>query len=237
MGTASKETRTVSILQSNYIPWKGYFDIVRRSDVFLFFDNVQSTKQDWRSRNRIKTPRGEIWLSIPIHHALDLRISEVTVVNHRWAMKHLRSIEQSYAKAPYMPELHPWLITIYHQAAELTKLTDINQLFIQAILTKLGVKISTQNAEQILPLGVLDELSPTERLVELARATGATTYLSGPAAKSYLCEEDFNDAGIAVEWMDYSRYREYPQLHGPFRHDVSILDLLLMTGPMVQSYL
>ncbi len=229
--------KKVAILQSNYIPWKGYFDIIRRCDEFVFLDEVQSTKNDWRNRNRIKTAQGEAWLTIPVHHALDLSIQEVTIADTRWARKHLRTIEQAYARAPYFHDMRPWLSDLYEQAGALRKLVDINHIFIRAIVDKLGISTALTKAGDIIPADQMVQLSPTVRLVELCRRLGATAYLSGPAAKNYLDESLFADADIALEWVDYDGYPVYPQLHGEFRHDVSVLDLLLMTGPEAARYL
>lgn len=233
----NRPDRRVAILQSNYIPWKGYFDIIRRCDAFVFLDEVQSTKNDWRNRNRIKTAQGESWLTIPVHHALDLRIQDVAVADSRWARKHLRSLEQAYARAPHMADLREWLTGLYEQAATHSKLVDINRIFIAAIVEKLDIPTPLSRAGDIMPIETIDELNPTARLVRLCELLGATSYLSGPAARDYLDVALFSEAGIAVEWADYEGFPVYPQLHGEFRHDVSALDLLLMTGPDAPRYL
>ncbi|MDY0884066.1 WbqC family protein [Dongia soli] len=235
--TENERAKTLSIIQSNYIPWKGYFDMIRQSDVLVLFDNVQSTKNDWRNRNRIKSANGEVWLTIPIHHSLGKRISEVTVADRKWARRHFRTIEQSYTRAPYMAKYRDWLYDLYNRAAELQTLSSINRLFLYAILEKLKIETQVVEAADVLPVEELDALSPTARLVAIARKLRGRTYISGPAAQSYLDEISFREAGISVTWMRYEGFPQYPQLHGQFRHDVSVIDLLLMTGPEAQRYL
>ena len=227
----------VAILQSNYIPWKGYFDLMRRSDLFVILDCVQSTKNDWRNRNRIKTAQGMIWRTIPIHHSTGARINEVEVADRHWAGKHLRTLLQSYRKAPFMDDLSPDLEAVYESCADLDRLSAINRVFLDWICQRLDIKTPMIEAESLLPVARLDRLSPSERLVEICRACGATRYLSGPAALGYLEEDLFAAAAIELKFMDYKGYSEYPQLHGPFEHKVSALDLILMTGPQAMRYL
>lgn len=229
--------KTVAIIQSSYIPWKGYFDMIRRADVFVFLDDVQATRRDWRTRNRIKTANGEQWLSVPVHQDRQTRICDVHVSDPKWAAKHWRSIEQAYARAPFMAELRPWLAGLYEQAGELQHLTDVNRLFIEAWAQYLGIPTAYHASYDLLPLDELDALDPTTRLAVLCQRAGGTHYLSGPSAQAYMDVSIFNSRGLSVEWMRYDGYPEYPQLHGEFRHDVSLLDLLLMTGPAARTYL
>ncbi|WP_258129733.1 WbqC family protein [Achromobacter anxifer] len=222
--------KRVAIVQSNYIPWKGYFDMMGSVDTFIFLDDVQSTRRDWRTRNRIKTANGEAWLTIPVHHDRDLRICEVAVADRKWAAKHWRTLELAYARAPFMNELRPWLADLYERAGNQENLSAINQMFIGEICAFLGIGTELKASHEVLSFEALDRFDPTTRLAELCRAVGGTHYLSGPAAQAYLDESIFNERGIGVEWMSYAGYPEYPQLHGEFRHDVTVLDMLLMTG-------
>lgn len=224
------------IIQSNYIPWKGYFDLLAHADVIVYLDSVQSTKNDWRNRNLIRNRDGKIWLTIPIRHSNALRIRDVEVADRNWAKKHCRSIEQSYARAPYADSVLPGIREWYEQAGSLQKLSAINRLFLSRVCDLLRIAPELVEIETLLSESEHDELEPTARLVEICRRAGATQYLSGPAAKSYLDENLFNDAGIEVQWFNYDNYAEYPSLFGDFDHAVSILDLLLMTGPDARSY-
>lgn len=221
---------TVAIVQSNYIPWKGYFDIIAHSDVFILLDNAQYTRRDWRNRNKIKTVGGEIWLSIPVTYKGFPRISEVTVVNHRWIDKHWSNIEHAYSRCPGFPLYGPRVREVYEACMPLGRLSEINRIFIESICAWLGIRTRLVWSTELLTAEEMDSMAPTSRLVELTKAAGGEIYLSGPAARSYLDEREFTAAGLGVEWMDYSGYPCYPQRFGEFVHTVSVVDLLLNTG-------
>ena len=230
------KNKTVGILQSNYIPWKGYFDIIDSCDEFYFLDEAQSTKNDWRNRNQIKTSQGPRWLTIPVRHSTSLRICEVEIADRRWPQKHLRSILQAYAKAPCRGELENTLNDIYNRLQSFSFLSEVNRHLIDEVCTHLEIHTPRRLASTVLPIDQMDALSSTERLVELCSCVGATHYLSGPSAKSYLKQELFEAANIQIEWMSYTGYPEYDQLHGKFLHNVSIIDLLLMKGRSAKHY-
>lgn len=232
----TKRGKKVAIVQSSYIPWKGYFEMMHSVDAFIFLDDVQSTRRDWRTRNRIRTANGDVWLTIPIHHNRDLRICEVEVAEPGWAETHWKTLKLAYARAPFMGELKPWLERLYERAGQETKLSAINRIFIEGINEFLGTRTPLHASYDLLSFEQLDALAPTDRLVELCTRLDANIYLSGPAAKSYLDTALFHRRGIDVEWMAYLDYPEYPQLHGGFRHDVTILDLILMKGPGARDY-
>lgn len=223
--------KRVAILQSNYIPWKGYFDLINMVDEFVLLDEVQFTKNDWRNRNRIKTSQGVKWLTIPVSHTLSQRIDETRCTNQLWRKKHWASISQSYARAAHFKEFGPCFEPLYFQSEDVM-LSRINHAFITTINGILGIetKISWSSDYRIIA-------GKTERLVDICRKTGATEYLSGPAAKDYLNEGAFKDAGIGVKWMDYSGYREYQQAFPPFNHFVSVLDLIFNEGPNASRFL
>lgn len=226
----------IVILQTNYVPWKGYFDLLAHADVVVRFDNVQSTKNDWRNRNRIKTHNGPAWLTIPVGHSNQLRVRDVAISAATWHDKHYRTLSQSYAKAPFAGQLLPRLRDWYGEASQLTHLSAVNGLFLDRICDVLDINPQIVEVGALLSDAEHDALEPSARLVEICRRLGATHYLSGPAAAGYLDGDRFAEAGIGVEWFNYLGYPEYPQLHGEFRHDVSILDLLLMTGPQARRH-
>lgn len=221
--------KRVSILQSNYIPWKGYFDIINLSDVFIFYDEVQYTSGDWRNRNRIKTAQGLQWLTIPVMNKgrLDAaqKINTTRVSDHRWSQKHWRSLEQNYSKTPFLKSLKPTFESLYKASSELDLLCEVNYLFIREIAMLLQMKTEFSFSKDF-------DLSEdrNDRLIKMVRDVEGTHYLSGASAKSYLDVQRFNQHGIQVEWMDYSDYRVYEQFHPPFEHGVTILDLLFHTG-------
>ena len=222
---------TVTVLQSNYLPWKGYFDLIRRSDLFVFYDDVQFTKNDWRNRNQIKTRNGLLWLSIPCGTDLNRRICDVALADHAWQEKHWRSIRQEYLKAPHFEWCRRFLEPVYLDA-RWTNLSELNQHLVTLVAREMGIPTPFDDSRRHGLQG-----SRGERLLQLLKAVGATRYLSGPAARSYLDEAAFREAGVEVEWMSYGPYPEYPQFHPPFVHAVSVVDLLLQTGPEAARYL
>lgn len=223
------------IIQSNYIPWKGYFDLLAHADIVVLFDSVQSTKNDWRNRNAIKTAGGKSWLTIPIRHSNALRIREVEVASHNWHQKHFRSISQAYARAPHAASLLPRIGEWYARAADSVRLSEVNRVFLAGVMDLLRINTPFIEVGAIMDDAEHDRLEPTQRLVEICRRLGADAYLSGPAARDYLEEDAFTSQGIRVEWFDYNGYPEYRQLHGDFDPAVSVLDPLLMLGPAARG--
>jgi hypothetical protein len=231
--TASAE-KTVAILQSNYVPWKGYFDLMARVDEFVLYDDVQYTRRDWRNRNRFKTPAGVRWLTIPVQvkGRYLQRIDETFTSDPGWAEQHWRTLRSWYGKAPFFKRYEPELENLYRCSRE-HRLSAVNRRFLEGLRDLLGIETPLTASSDYETSG-----QKTERLLGICRAAGATRYLSGPAAREYLEEERFRAAGIAVEWMSYEGYREYPQLHGgPFEHGVSVLDLLLNVGEAAPEYM
>jgi len=222
----------VAILQTCYIPWRGYFDIIGAVDTFVVYDDVQYSKNHWYNRNRIKTANGTHWLTIPVSlpNGLQTTIEDVEVSS--FADKHWASISQAYARAPYFKQESAWFKELLFDAGQHQLLSDANCMLLGEIAHKVGIKTRIIRSSS---LGI--EGDQTGRLVDICSHLGATTYLSGPAAKTYLQAGRFTEAGIAVEWMDYAGYAEYPQLHGPFEPAVSIIDLLFNTGPDAVRYM
>ena len=227
--------KKLAILQSNYIPWKGYFDLIHMVDEFILYDDRQYTKNDWRNRNLIKTSDGLKWLTIPVLRKgnFDQKICETKIGNPSWTVKHWKTLKSSYAKAIYFREYAKLFEQIYFECAEEEYLSIINLKFMVLICKVLGIKTQI-NFSTDYQVYATDK---TQRLVNLCKAANATHYISGPAAKSYLDERLFIVEGITVSYMDYSCYKEYPQLHGGFEHGVSILDLIFNTGPNAITYM
>jgi len=223
---ACKETRTVAIVQSNYIPWKGYFDIIHDVDLFVFYDDVQYTRRDWRNRNRIKTPRGAEWLSIPTDGDRGHLICEVQMVDPHWQENHWKTLRQFYAKAPFFERYRDVLEPMYI-GTRWTHLSAFNQKFTQLIAHYiLGMRTEFTDSRQYQATG-----TKQDRIVDLLVKAGATRYVSGPSARDYLDGAQLAARGIELVWKDYSGYPEYPQFHPPFEHGVTILDLLFHCGP------
>ena len=227
-------TKTVAIVQSSYIPWKGYFDLVRSVDEFVILDDVQYSKGSWRNRNRIKTPDGVRWLTIPVQFSLRHRtpVYQVETVDGQWANKHWRTLRQSYAEAEHFGRYAPSIEAAYDRAALESRLSAVNLAFIHALCRILAIDTPITDSRDYPS----DE-SATGKLVAICRAAGATRYLSGPSARDYLEPARFDQAGIELEFFDYSGYPRYRQLHGPFKHRVSVLDLIFNEGPRAPELL
>ncbi|HZP94408.1 MAG TPA: WbqC family protein [Burkholderiales bacterium] len=226
--------RTAVVVQSSYIPWKGYFDLIGSADEFVLFDDVQYTRRDWRNRNRIKTAQGIAWLTIPVavkgkYHQ---RIRDTRVSDPGWARRHWATLVQAYSKAPYFREGRDRFEPLYLGMTE-QSLSLINRRFIDEICDILGIRTRISWSMDY----ELKEEGKNERLLGLCKALGCNRYLSGPSARGYLDEALFGQNGISVEYMDYLGYPEYAQLHGPFVHEVSILDLIFNAGPHVPRYM
>jgi hypothetical protein len=229
---AGKERR-VAIVQSNYIPWKGYFDLIRLVDEFILFDTAQYTRRDWRNRNLIKTSQGTAWLTIPVQvkGRYLQTIRETRVRDQEWREQHWKTLRQNYARAPHFAEHAARFEKLYLEGQE-EYLSEINHRFIREICDILDIKTMIRWSSDYPEIE-----GNTERLVEWCKVSGATEYLSGPAAKDYIVEERFAAAGIKLLWMDYSGYPEYRQPYPPFEHGVSVLDLIFNEGPDANRYM
>jgi hypothetical protein len=230
---AAQLMKKVAIVQSNYIPWKGYFDLIARVDEFILYDDMQFTRRDWRNRNQIKTPQGVQWLTVPVqvkgkyHQA----IRETQVDGRDWAASHWKSLAANYRRAPHFADLAGLLEPIYRDY-ECGSLSLLNRTLIERVCGYLGIttRISNSWDYELLP-------GKTERLANLCRQAGGQEYVSGPSAKDYIDEQVFAEAGIQLTWFDYAGYPEYPQLWGDFVHGVSIVDLLFNCGPASPQYM
>jgi len=225
--------RKVAILQSNYIPWKGYFDMIAAVDEFILYDDMQYTRRDWRNRNQIKTPQGVQWLTVPVlakgkYHQ---KIRETQIDGTSWATKHWQALVQNYRCATCFHEIASWLEPLY-LAKTYTYISQLNRCLIEAVCTYLGVTTTITNSwDYVLRDG------KTERLADLCTQAGGTEYISGPAARDYIDEQAFIDRGIKLTWFDYMGYPEYPQAWGKFTHGVTILDLLFHCGEHAPRYM
>lgn len=225
--------KKVAILQSNYIPWKGYFDLINMVDVFVFYDDMQYTRRDWRNRNKIKTPQGLKWLTIPVEvkGRYFQTINETMISENDWAIKHWQTIKQFYSKAPYFNEYKD-AFEAFFLSTKKTNLSQVNFNLIQIVNQILGIKTKLRWSSEF---ELVD--GQTEKLLGICQQLNADIYMSGPAAKGYFDESLAEKMGIQVEWMDYSGYPEYNQLHPPFEHGVTILDLIFNEGPNAPQFM
>ncbi len=220
-------SKRIAIIQSSYIPWRGYFDIIGSVDEFILFDDVQFTRRDWRNRNRIKTPTGTQWLTIPVatKDKYSQRICDTEIADRSWTRKHWSALRHSYARAPAFKVFADRIGDLYEKASGEGMLSSVNRLFLQEICSILDIGTPFGWSPDYPGTG-----TKTARLIEICEAVGADSYLSGPSAAAYIEPELFAAHGIKLDYMDYSGYPPYPQLHGEFDPYVSILDLLFHQG-------
>lgn len=225
--------KKVAILQSNYIPWKGYFDMIASVDEFILYDDMQYTRRDWRNRNQIKTPQGVQWLSVPaqVKGKFHQTIYETEIDGSDWANTHWKALAQNYSRAPFFSEITLWLEPIY-LSEKFTHISQLNKRLIEAICNYLGISTKISNSSDYT---LLDGKS--ERLVDLCLQARGTEYISGPSAKDYIDVNLFSTAGLKLTWFDYAGYHQYPQLWGDFVHEVTILDLIFNCGSSAKHYM
>jgi len=218
--------KKVAISQSNYIPWKGYFDSINQVDVFVVYDDMQYTKRDWRNRNLIKTEQGLRWLTIPVEvkGRYFQKINETKIAEKDWNIKHWNIIQQSYKNAKFFKEISEWLEPLYKNSTQ-DYLTEVNLHFINGINDYLDIKTEIRYSSEF---NLAEE--KTQRLVNICKDLNITEYFSGPAAKAYMDIDRFTNENMQVRYWDYSKYPVYNQLHGSFEHGVSIIDLLMNEG-------
>jgi len=225
--------KRIAIIQSCYIPWKGFFDLIGRCDEYVVLDSVQFAKRHWHNRNVIKAANGLHWLTIPVvtKGRFTQSIDSVEVAEP-WAEHHWRTLSTAYRRAPYFDSVAPLAQRWYEAIDGEQFLSRVNLYFLKALASELGISVHISRDRDYGVHGARSEL-----LLHLCRAAGATSYLSGPSARAYLDERIFADAGIGVEWMSYGPYEEYPQLHGLFEHAVTILDLMFHLGPQARNFI
>tara|TARA_B110001450_G_C17648398_1_gene492212 strand:- start:173 stop:865 length:693 start_codon:yes stop_codon:yes gene_type:complete len=224
--------KKVAVLQSNYLPWVGYFDLISYVDEFILFDSMQYTKRDWRNRNMIKTPNGKKWLTIPVQSKgkFEQSIAETKVSDINWSKDHWKSIQMNYSGAPFFKEISNFIEPLYEMKH--TNLSMINSIFIKEICNYLNIKTLISHSSQFSIKG-----DKSQRLVNICIEAGANYYVSGPSAKDYLDTDLFENYNIEVEWFKYGEYPSYSQLWGPFESHVSIIDTLFNCGPETSKHL
>lgn len=214
----------VVILQPSYLPWLGYFGMIDISDVFIFYDDAQFSKQSWQQRNKIKTSNKWTWLVVPVYQELNQRINEVKISNNtKWFKKHWKSILFNYNKAPFFNNYKEIFENIYNTNWEY--LMDLNI----TIIKKLSKLLGLNDAKFLLSSELNVRGNKTDRLINILTKIGADQYISGPAAKDYIELEKFNSAEIELFWFEYN-HPKYNQLYDDFISHLSIIDLLFNMG-------
>ncbi len=216
-------TMRLAIHQPQYLPWLGYLDKLDRADVFVLLDTVQFKKNEWQNRNRIRTAQGWQYLTVPVLHEFPQRLDRVRINNQTaWRRKHVQALETHYGKAPYYDRYAPVFGDLL--ASEWETLSLLSEAMLSALIGAFGittpiVKASRYEARE----------EPTGRLVDLCKALGADHYLAGAGGRDYMNHEEFEAAGIAVEFQDFVS-PEYAQVYRPFIAGLSAVDLLFNCG-------
>ena len=225
--------KKIAILQSNYIPWKGYFDLIASVDEFILYDDMQYTRRDWRNRNQVKTSQGVQWITVPVKvkGKYEQTIKDTEIDGTDWQIKHWRTLLANYRKAPFFSEVATIIEPLY-LCRTYSNLSTLNRTFIEVICDYLRIDTVISNSwDYVLTPG------KTERLASLCEQAGGTEYVSGPAARGYINPQVFENMNLKLTWFDYSGYAPYPQLWGEFTHGVTILDLLFNCGKKAETFM
>lgn len=216
--------KRVAILQPNFLPWRGYFDIINQVDEFVIYDDVKYTKQDWRNRNRVKTPGGPTWITVPVESGATSKLICDVAISDRYEPENIKkTIQMAYSKAPFFSHYFDSLCSILDR--ETSSLIDLDVALIRYVNQAMKIDTQLSFSTEIEAAG-----HKTERLINLLKKCGATHYLSGPAARDYIDSVLFEQNEIVLEYMSYN-YPPYPQLWGAFEPYVSVIDLLFNVGP------
>lgn len=215
----------VGVIQSSYVPWRGYFDFIREVDLFVFYDDVQFSKGSWRNRNKLKSTTGLKWISVPVRHERLSQLICETQIDYSlaWQRSHLCQLEEGYRNAPYFDDALELLRDAFRFQDQ--TISELNVRLTHRICAYLQITTPTRMSSEFAVNG-----RRTERLVNLLKQIGASTYVSGPSARGYIDESMFRTVGIRLEYKSYD-YAPYPQLWGEFNGAVSVLDLISNMGP------
>jgi hypothetical protein len=221
----------VAAIQSSFIPWRGYFDFISSVDVFIFLDDVQYSKNGWRNRNRIKTPKGSRWITVPVRHRSLAQLICDTEIDDRkdWRESHMRLWHENYGTAPYYRDVLELLGDMGQEMVD--TISELNIALTQKIAVYLQIDTRMMRSTDLRLSG-----TKTDRLVDLLKKLNAKTYLSGPSADVYLDKDAFRKDNIRLEYKSYD-YGPYPQLWGAFEGAVTVLDLIANCGPDAKNHI
>jgi hypothetical protein len=219
--------KKVAIVQSNYIPWRGYFDLINSVDEFIFFDDVQYTRRDWRNRNKIIINNKPQWLTLPLLNKGNYNqiVSLMKVKESDWHIKHLDIFKNNYFKAKYFNTVFPIISELY-RTIDSEFLSDINQFLIKEICNLLNIRTTFRRSSEFYN-NSSEITTPTDRLLDICIQTNCKIYISGELAKNYLDIEKFSSKNIKVFWFDYKLSKEYKQSQNDFITNLSIIDCLM----------
>lgn len=224
--------KTIAILQSNYIPWKGVFDLINQVDEFVFLEDVQFTKRDWRTRNQIFYNSKKIWLSIPVKKAnRETLLNSIEIdETQSWRTSHYEKIKQSYSTSPFFDK-YKWILDEIYNDDSIVNLSQFNIKITKLIAAELGIKTVMKISTDYSLKSLRDD-----KIINLCRILKADVYLSGPSGKNYLNVQKFKNEKIEVKYIDYNGYPIYKQNSSEFDHQVSVIDLLFSVGPKAWWY-
>ncbi len=219
-------SKVVAIHQPNYIPWTGYFYKIAKSDVFVFFDDVQMPRgKSVVTRNKILAPNGHIWLTVPVKdRGKMLKINEVEIAEGNWNEKHWKSIEVSYCKSQFFEELKEDFKAIYMK--NWTNICELNVELIKKVLELFEI-----DTKLVFSSDVPAKADKNERIIEIIKHFGADTYISGKGEGSqrYVFEEDFKKNDINLIFNEF-KHPVYKQNYSGFVPNMSVIDLLFNIG-------
>jgi len=213
--------------QPSYLPWLGLFSKMAKSDIFVYFDIVSYSKWDWSSRNKIRNPHGWMWLTVPVltGNKNNQIFTEVKIDNtQQWARKHWKGINMSYSRTPYFSLYENFFRDVYD--SEWNYLSDLDEHITKFLIESLGIKIKFIKASTSLQL----KGHKSSLVLDMCKKMNANTFIFGGEGKTYAQVEDFESAGVNVIFQEYE-YPVYPQIHGEFIPNMSVIDLLFNCGP------
>lgn len=214
---------TVSIHQPLYLPYFGLFQKIYESDVFVFLDDVQYSNDNWQDYNVIKTPQGITRIRIPVDGKFGDRICDIRTKDELgWKKKHLKTIEYNYKRAPHFHEVVGVVFPLIRE--EYQSLSELNEAVITGIVHRLHIKTRILRSSEICAEGKKEE-----RVINICKQVGATTYLSGTGASVYQEKRDFERAGLKLRYITLKK-PEYRQLWGSNADGLSFLDYLMNVG-------
>jgi hypothetical protein len=221
----------VGIIQSSYLPWRGYFDLIDSVDLFVFYDDVKYTKRDWRNRNQIVTPKDLKWLTVPIRKYKSEEIIKNIEIDEStdWRRKHLSTFKHYYASAPYFNHVIELIEKVFN--SKTSNLSRLNQDLVCEFSRYLGIQTKFIDSSTLNPIG-----SKTGRLIDILTKLKATSYLSGPSADVYLDKKMFEFSKIELIYKSYT-YEQYNQISKGLFRNASIIDLISNVGPESRQFI
>ena len=228
--------KKIAISQSNYIPWRGYFDLINSVDEFVFFDEVQYTRRDWRNRNKIIINNKEKWLTVPVNSKGNYKqpISKIEVFDSLCFQKHLEIIRHNYQKAEYFNDVFEKIEELFN-SINLQNLSKINQYLIIEICKLIDIQTLFHDSKNIMKNFEFE--NPNDKLLNICNHLKCNHYYTGPSAKNYIDEKKFNSNNIEIIWLDYGKDKKYKQFSNNFIERLSIIDCLMHCGFNANKFL